>query len=414
MSDRAFFQDFVLPIVAGGVAHVGPPLDAPAVALLAERAIDRPADVLEIERAAAIYGRSLWDRLLPVRLDSAAVAVFAALHNLYFLSHPGSQGLAVRSARLREVMRVSHALSRQPAPTKESTLLARHCLFRHFPNVLRRDTEVRFWVGSRRFLGQDPPARLLRWGNLRRVRRHERHSVFLSTELRAEQLQIVAAIFAYTPLSGLMSIEHGAPPLVAHWVDASRLLQNPRIARLLAHHYSEPEVFAAVGPVLAEGFWRIVRTAKQAPLGSETRRRAGVALRRWGGLVHYLYACQALVGPLDDPLDGEELQRSLPAVLLALEQVGLLAGPPQLDEESQLRLAAAMSRWADKLGGQAVSLGQQVFEALTQAAPVGLLRLAQPSAPSTPHTLPAPPEPQTAPTPPATLAAPGPPAEESS
>lgn len=68
------------------------------------------------------------------------------------------------------IQSVAHVAARIPAPKNLGETLARHATFARIMELSRTDTTVAWWTGSARFRGEEPPARLLTWRNLRRVR----------------------------------------------------------------------------------------------------------------------------------------------------------------------------------------------------------------------------------------------------
>ena len=60
-------------------------------------------------------------------------------------------------------------------------------MLHHLFDLGRDDVRVSFWVGKREFHGAEPPARLLKWPELRRVR-EERWRVTVVGEAMADPL----------------------------------------------------------------------------------------------------------------------------------------------------------------------------------------------------------------------------------
>src|SRR5262249_22479076 len=122
-------------------------------------------------------------------LDPTSITLAMAVENLLFLSHPAAAGTTVRRSRIREVgdwtVRVLHAL---PDPEGARDLAERHSMVHHLFTLGRDDVRVSFWAGRREFKGSEPPARLLKWANVRRVR-EERWRVSIVSEAVADPLQ---------------------------------------------------------------------------------------------------------------------------------------------------------------------------------------------------------------------------------
>jgi hypothetical protein len=113
----------------------------------------------------------------------------------------------------------------------------------------RDDVRVTFWAGRREFKGAEPPSRLLKWPDVRRVR-EERWRVGVMGEAVADPLQraIVVALLGASPLTDLLEPTRLEPrfdlrPLVG-W------LRHPAIARAVAERYLSTGL-EQVGPALA-------------------------------------------------------------------------------------------------------------------------------------------------------------------
>ena len=149
-------------------------------------------------------------------------------------------------------------------------MLARHTLLANLSHLSRTDVVVDYWAAIEEFRGQRPPRRLLRWPRVRRVRQNARTLSWLHEDkLSDDQLQLLQALFALSPLTDLVT-PHRATPAFS-WAPHARYLQHPQLARLLCHLYLEIGL-PRVGPALARAFWELT----EARLGP--RRRAAVAI----------------------------------------------------------------------------------------------------------------------------------------
>lgn len=159
------------PLVLGGPVHPVRPFGA-LLALrcghergLADADLGTRLDVARVRRA----------RLLaPVDalpdLDEGDWALLAALNDLLQLTNHNLASALTRGryACLGENLR--WLCERIPAPRDVAAALARHATFARALELSRTDATVSWWTGSARFRGESPPARLLAWRELRRVR----------------------------------------------------------------------------------------------------------------------------------------------------------------------------------------------------------------------------------------------------
>jgi hypothetical protein len=115
-------------------------------------------------------------------------------------------------------------------------LAARHSMLHHLFDLGRDDVRVSFWVGKREFRGAEPPSRLLKWPEVRRVR-EERWRVTVVGEAMSDPLMkpIVTGMLASSPLTDLFEPSRLEPrfdlmPLV-------RWIKYPEVARAVADRW---------------------------------------------------------------------------------------------------------------------------------------------------------------------------------
>ncbi len=109
-------------------------------------------------------------RLVPVdRVDDVTGpewALAAVLHDLLQVTSPGW----VRRSPPKRLLDLAQAtLERIPPVRSAHEALTRHTWFARLFEIRRQDTAVSWWVGSREYLGAEPPKRLLLWSDVRRV-----------------------------------------------------------------------------------------------------------------------------------------------------------------------------------------------------------------------------------------------------
>jgi hypothetical protein len=148
-----------------------------AQALLRSGAYDaaEEAVIARVRRLAAVDV----DTLGP-RLDPQVVRLAALLHDVLVAFHPDLPGVfgGERPRRLLEA--TAKAIGEVPPPATLREALLRDAWIAPLLSFELVRTAVRFWVGSREFVGRAPPARLLAWPEVRRVHRDDRRAAILS------------------------------------------------------------------------------------------------------------------------------------------------------------------------------------------------------------------------------------------
>ena len=353
----AFLGQFVLPLVGGGEVHVGQPLDADDLAELCDYLALRDEQVMGIEATCLQRAAELW--LFPVqpRLDATALRLMVAAHNLLFLSHPVSAKWRVGQRGRGRIEGFIRRCLELPPPASDSALVERHIFVGHLVRLRRMDTKIRFWLGSYDFVGQQPPPRLLRFPQLRRVRESRWQVSWLGSELSEAQLELLNLLFYQSPLTDLLTPDREAPPF--SWLSLCPCLSSRWVARLVCHHYLERGL-GEVGPALARAFWALA--------ASQAHGRQA-ALRAVCGLVAYLLALFYLTrdptAEETDRLTANTPEASLESVLVAGARCGILPPPESLaDTEVAARLDQWIASSQQTLGPAADQLTHQLQAAL--------------------------------------------------
>jgi hypothetical protein len=249
-----WLHHFVLPLVAGGDVRVATVLGGRELKQLTETSFDGDESARRIAEARlAVTSELLIDPLEPV-LDDEALRLAAAMQNLLFLLHPGTATWTARRRRLRAVAAYTTQLATLPVPdvdTRGARILAdRHSLLHHLFDLGRDDVRVSFWVGRREFRGAEPPARLLKWPDLRRVR-EERWRVTVVGEAVSDPLlrPVVAALLAASPLTDLFEPARLEPRF--DLLPLARWLRQPAIARAVADRWLSVGVQEVAGAYTA-------------------------------------------------------------------------------------------------------------------------------------------------------------------
>lgn len=353
----AFLDQFLLPLVAGGEVHVGQPLDSNDLAELTIYVAARDAQVLGVEATCMQQAAELW--LFPVqpRVTPTALRLTVAVHNLLFLSHPVSARWRVGKRGRRRIEGFIQQCLELPPPRSDDELVERHIFVGYLDRLTRMDTEIRYWLGSYSFMGQQPPPRLLRFPQLRRVRQSRRQVGWLGSELSTRQLELLTMLLAASPLTDLLTPDRPAPAF--SWRPVCSYLSSRWMARLVCHHYLERGL-ATVAPALALAFWELCASDAQGK---------GAALRTVCGLMAHLLALYYLKR---DPT-AEESERllagspesSLESVLVAGARCGILPAAQSLaDTEVGARFDQWIASSQQTLGPAADHFTQQLQAAL--------------------------------------------------
>ncbi|PID38197.1 MAG: hypothetical protein CSA65_00275 [Proteobacteria bacterium] len=351
-----FLSDFALPLIAGGELHVGRPLDVSDLTALAAEAAS-PGDVLvRVESLRLAHAQASWPTPVSTPLDGVSRRMLVGLHNTLFLGHPERERWTVRAARLEQLCAFIRWCFDVPPPRDEAELVARHTLLCNLPQLTRTDVEVRFWVGRRRFRGQTPPARLLRWGSLRRVQRLEEPVLWLADEtLTREQRSLIEALFAASPLTALLTVTRPFPAL--RWRPFVAYLLRPRVCRALAYVYLQ-QGLDTTGPALARSFWELLTLASEESSQPERAAQRAV-LRLLANLFYYLVVCSCLVesNEQSDATTIHDPMASLFGLVALCRRARVLPPPSRLgDEQTAHRVEQLLATTLEGLDGDDVEV----------------------------------------------------------
>jgi hypothetical protein len=251
-----WLHEFVLPLVAGGDVRVSRVFGAVELRRLEDGAFTNDGDERALalaEARQAVMAELLIDPA-PPRLDDEALRLAIAVQAMLFFGHPAASSATVRKSRLREVAAWATDLLAQLVPAEGPTqLAARHSILHHLFDLGRDDVRVSFWAGRREFRGQEPPARLLAWQRVRRVR-EERWRTPIVAEALGDPLAraILDALLVASPLTDLLAPTRTDPPL-----DLARLaphLQHASIARAVCDRWLTLGLGEVGGPLVGALF----------------------------------------------------------------------------------------------------------------------------------------------------------------
>lgn len=217
LCDR-LFSTFLAPLVLGGAMVPGKPIGGKNAFAIGERLPSDAVTLSHVDLARVRVAR----RIAPVdRFEQAPTpaewVLAAALHDLVQATHPGFDAMFRRSGPRRLLDVMDETLDRVPSPRDVGDALSRHTWLSRMFELARTDVDVKWWTGSERFLGVEPPARLVAWPELRRVHqiRTPRPLMDLPTSGGAVDpsrfSSLATRILAKTPLTDLATLDRAAP-----------------------------------------------------------------------------------------------------------------------------------------------------------------------------------------------------------
>lgn len=188
----------------------------------------------------------------PTGRDDEAGTLLYAIHELMATTHPGATRVLGFTHRFADA-----ATSRVRAlgfPRTAGSAVLRHALISRLISAQRRDIELSWWTGKKRFLGTVPPARLEAWPALRRVSRQAVHTPMWvlaredsETKVGLARRRLLTALMEASPLTWLLSLGDDAQTVLAPSLVLTRkvrgrraspvfILEDRRLARAVTDH----------------------------------------------------------------------------------------------------------------------------------------------------------------------------------
>ncbi len=260
-----FVRDFAAPFVAGGPMRIGRPVGGRELRFFTGGVAVAPeATAAIIDARDQIAGEIAVHRpaLPPIESDETAVRLLAAAHNLLVLWHPAlSAGLVARRARKRIREFTTRLVQSIPPARDAREAIAMHTVLWNLPRIRRVDRTVRFWAGTRRFVGQTPPRRLTIWPRLRRVSVEEDERSWMAEPAPAGNGvagddPLVQALLARSPITDLSNARAGFRATEALLPLATPGLSRYVIDRLLRRGLQTP----GLGAALAAAFFEAIQS----------------------------------------------------------------------------------------------------------------------------------------------------------
>ena len=230
------FASVLAPLVLGGPMRPSRPVGAKSALALLDAAL-RPSDAdlasrVDLGRVRAARLLAPVDRVADP--TGAEWALGAALHDLLQATSPR---WVMRSSARRLLDLATLVIERAPRPANARDALMRHTWFARTLDVARSDARVTWWTGGRDFYGEEPPARLLAWPDLRRVHvaRQRRAITELAKGTPEDRVAFDRALGLFlraTPLTDFATAGRASPAF--EWSEAALGLVRTAPGRALA------------------------------------------------------------------------------------------------------------------------------------------------------------------------------------
>jgi len=223
---QRLYERFMAPLVLGGDLAPGPAIGGKRALLLDGGTAAVDPDVRSSVDVARVR---IARRLVPLdTIDDPSAATWAlgaALHDMIHAMHPDMGGALHRSAPEKLLTFASQVIDHTRAAGSLAEAVSRHTFFSRMFEIARTDTLVSWWTGSRRFLGTEPPPRLVAWPDVRKVhvdRTRVQLVELLGTQHVGRQEMFRSALAAFLekiPLTDLATCNRPSPAFV--WTGAS-------------------------------------------------------------------------------------------------------------------------------------------------------------------------------------------------
>lgn len=231
------FTTFLAPLVLGGTMRPSHAFGGRNALAIGEG--KTPSDVDLLSRVTLARVR-VARRIVPVdRFEPAPTAaewaLAAMLSDLVVATHPDFDSVLRRGAPRRMLEIADMTLERIPKAATVGDMLSRHTWLGRMFEITRTDVEVRWWTGSQKFLGADPPARLLAWPELRRVQQTKTPHTLMDLPSAGSAIDpgrftsCVTQLLAHTPLTDFVTLDRAAPSFA--WTPTNLALASTHAGR---------------------------------------------------------------------------------------------------------------------------------------------------------------------------------------
>ena len=246
---HAFLGNFALPLVAGGALPVSRPIRPKDFEGLSKELSTLPSELSQLAELAKqrwYIARALWPAMPPPTLDDATLRLAVAVHNLLALGHPAMNGASSRARD--QVIGFATDLAKLGPPATAASALERHSMLSRLGDIERNEHEVHNWLGTRTFVGQLPPRRLLRWPKLRKIQvAHQKRSWLRDIGVPNDARRLWEALGQANPLMEALNPGRLDPPL--SWDNLFEVLRFAPLARGVAAHLVEQGLAVVAEPM---------------------------------------------------------------------------------------------------------------------------------------------------------------------
>jgi hypothetical protein len=212
------FESVVKPLVLGGPMQLARPLGWKRLQVVTNGTPPPPdSDYNLMQRTRVQVARKLvpldwFDDLSHLEWHMAG-----AVHDLLLAPHPEFQDVLGRRGRRKLLLGAKSIFAAIPQPVSIREALSRHSLFARIFEIPRTHSFVSWWTGSEKFIGQDPPARLLAWPELRRVNVSKTQHLWFDLPLGEHNIlrdEATTAFLEASPLTDLASCTRSYLPFL--------------------------------------------------------------------------------------------------------------------------------------------------------------------------------------------------------
>jgi hypothetical protein len=250
------FETFLAPLVLGGTMRPGKPIGGKAALGIGDHRT--PSNVDLVSRVGLARVR-IARKLAPIDTfepapDAWEWALAAVLHDLVQATHPGFDATFRRSGPKRLLEVAEKTLERIPPPRNVGDALSRHTWLSRMFDLARTDIDVRWWTGSERFLGTEPPARLVAWPEIRRVTQTRTPHPLMELPQSggaapvSRFTSLVQALLMKTPLTDLATVARPTPAFV--WTNENLPIVSTHAGRTIVLRALAPQPAATVSGAL--------------------------------------------------------------------------------------------------------------------------------------------------------------------
>lgn len=343
--------------------HIGKPIDAAKLEAFEGELPHASVPLVAIDEAREQVLSEIVVKPPSLVLGEDELSLAAAIHNLLFLAHPDTDGWSQSSRSRAKVIASAQAFAARPRTMNRRRILARHGLLHNFFQISRHNVKLIWWTGSASFHGQEPPRRLTRWPDLRRVSREETQTGFRELFQGADVAAVVVALVRRSPLSQLLVEGNKGPHL--HWEDGVFLLRDAELARAVAYaslRGSDPIAITSAPARFAASFEQML---ERTPNATDVRTVAAFLVHLSGLLALREVGLREKSPLIASVLSASQRARGL-ASFFALPDALKLADPRLAAPPGLLALPALGERWQVHREQVREFLGEGVVEGLAE------------------------------------------------